>query len=712
MSVRFRTVCATRLLLLLLLLLPAAAQAQFNYSYNSDGTITITGYTGSGGAVTIPSTINGVPVTIIGDSAFRFLSSLTSVRIPDSVTSIGGDLGGGAFGYCSNLTNAMIGNSVTIIGDNTFHSCTSLTSVTIGKSVTIIGTYAFGGCTSLTSVIIPDSVTSIGSEAFTGCYGLTNATIGNSVTSIGSFAFGGGCIGLTSVSIPDSVTSIGGGAFTGCTGLTSVTIPDSVTSMGDQAFEGCTSLTNATIGNSVISIGDVVFAGCTGLTRVAIPNSVTSIGNGAFVACTSLTNATIGNSVASIGSNAFNDCTSLIGVHFLGSAPSGGSDSSIFASDNNATVYYSPCTTGWGTTFGGRPTAPDQSLVTVTVTANPSPGGSVTGSGRYWVCSSQQISANANSGWAFTGWSDGSTDNPRTITVPAGGATYTASFSQTAVIAVQASPSTGGSVGGTGTYLVGTNVQISAGANSCWTFTSWNDGNAQNPRTITVPAGGALYTANFQQASGTITVEVNPANGGIANGGGSYPCGSSQQISASANSGWTFTGWGDGNSSNPRTITVPSGGATYVATFFANLTVTKLQTTLNFVKNNADSCTVKGTFNLPESYSFVGKTVTLDIGGAQVSFALGSRGSGMSGMSLFNKPTFNKKTGLWTINATLKNGSWQTVWADYSMISSNIPKPGVLVVNFPVRLVLDTETFIGTTNLHYTATAGKSGTAK
>ena len=95
-----------------------------------------------------------------------------------------------------------------------------------------------------------------------------------------------------------------------------------------------------------------------------------------------------------------------------------------------------------------------------------------------------------------------------------------------------------------------------------------------------------------------------------------------------------------------------------------------------------------------------------------MSFTLGSKGSGRNGLSTFSKPTYNKKTGLWTFNATLKNGSWQTPWADYSMINSNIPKPGVLVTNFPVILLLDTEAFMGTTNLHYTAKQGKSGTAK
>jgi hypothetical protein len=143
------------------------------------------------------------------------------------------------------------------------------------------------------------------------------------------------------------------------------------------------------------------------------------------------------------------------------------------------------------------------------------------------------------------------------------------------------------------------------------------------------------------------------------------------------------------------------------------LTITKLQAKLNFAKVNADSCTVKGTLYLPANYSFASKTVTLSVGDVEMPFTLGSKGSGLNGVSTFSKPTYNKKTGRWTFSAALKNGSWQSSWAEYSMINSNIPKPGVLVTNFPVILVVDTEAFMGTvTNLHYTAKWRKSGTVK
>src|SRR6266436_2482748 len=111
-------------LALALLALPAVVQAQFNYTTNN-GAITITGYTGPGGVVTIPDTINGYPVTSIGDAAFYYGSTVTSVTIPTSVTSIGGS----AFFFCTSLTSVTIPNSVTSIGNDTFYYCTNLTSV-------------------------------------------------------------------------------------------------------------------------------------------------------------------------------------------------------------------------------------------------------------------------------------------------------------------------------------------------------------------------------------------------------------------------------------------------------------------------------------------------------------------------------------------------------------------------------------------------------
>ena len=313
--------------------------------YTDVDCIAITGYSGSEKNVEIPASIDGSPVTSIGEYAFYDCTGLAEITIPDSVTRIAYS----AFAGCTGLTEITIPDSVTSIGGDAFVCCTGLTSITIPDSVTSIGGRAFGSCTGLTEITIPNSVTSIGYETFAYCTGLTKITIPNSVTSIGNNAFYD-CTGLTEITIPNSVTSIGSSAFSGCTGLTEITIPDSVTSIFGSAFLGCTGLTaintdvnsnhyssidgvlfskdksclisypigksnkKYTIPDSVTSIGSYAFSGCTGLTSIIIPDSVTSIGYRAFGGCTGLTSITIPASVTSIDDSAFSGCTELTSI--------------------------------------------------------------------------------------------------------------------------------------------------------------------------------------------------------------------------------------------------------------------------------------------------------------------------------------------------------------------------------------------------------------
>ena len=214
------------------------------YVVENDGA-TITASTATG-AVTIPSRLGGYAVKTVGYG----LSSI----FPSSNSSV---------------TSVAIPNSVTSIGRYAFYCRTGLTSVNIPDSVTIIGAAAFAG-TGLTSVNIPDSVTSIGSSVFSGCSGLTSVSIPDSVTIIGVAAFAD-CTRLTSVIIPDNVTIIGSGAFARCPKLTSVIIPNGVTSIWDRAFGYCSGLTNVSIPDSVTSIGDGAFFGCPNLKEVKIP---------------------------------------------------------------------------------------------------------------------------------------------------------------------------------------------------------------------------------------------------------------------------------------------------------------------------------------------------------------------------------------------------------------------------------------------------------
>ena len=159
----------------------AAATNKF-YFYPTTGMIT--GYVGTDTVVVIPSKINGITVETIGHTAFRY-SSVTSVTIPDSVTSIHDS----AFAYCSSLTNISIPNSVTAIGSFAFEGCTKLESITLPSSLLTISEFLFYDCSQLTTIHIPDSVSSIRTYAFYNCGKLETIRIPVSVTSIGSYAF-------------------------------------------------------------------------------------------------------------------------------------------------------------------------------------------------------------------------------------------------------------------------------------------------------------------------------------------------------------------------------------------------------------------------------------------------------------------------------------------------------------------------------------------
>jgi hypothetical protein len=226
-----------------LLSAPPAAQAQFSYATN-DGTITLSGYTGSGGAVLLSNF-----VTSIGSNAFYNCGNLTNVTIPASVTSIGDS----AFFSCSSLASATIPDSVTNIGDLAFCYCFSITNISIGIGVTSIGKGIFYENSSLTSVTIPNTVTSIGEWPFSSCGSLTNVTFG------------------------DSLVGIGVAAFDSCGTLTSVTIPNSVTGIGESAFDSCSSLTNVTIGTGLNYIDMTAFSSCNKLNGVHFAGNLSGV---------------------------------------------------------------------------------------------------------------------------------------------------------------------------------------------------------------------------------------------------------------------------------------------------------------------------------------------------------------------------------------------------------------------------------------------------
>ena len=524
----------------------------------------------------------GNSVTNIRSHAFKGCTGLTAVTLPNAMT----DIGGWAFAYCTGLTEVTIPNAVTYIGSGAFSGCTGLTEVTIPNAVTSIGSRAFSGCTGLTEVTIPNAVTYIGERAFEGCSGLTTVTIGNSVTTIEERAFTS-CSGLTTVIwnarnaeyynglsydspfsncdrltdfvfgeevehipallccelaslknlvIGNSVTSIGISAFDGCSGLTEViwnarNVQD-FQDNSSRPFSGCDRLTDFVFGEEVEHIPDYLCYQLTSLNTIVIPNSVTSIGTNAFSFCSGLKTVTIPNSVTNIGSSAFEDCTELKTVTIGNSVTDIGDEA--FSSCFNLTEVSIPNSV---TSIGDEAFYFCTDLKTVTI------GNSVKSIGdkAFYHCSSlEHVTSKAVTPpqiWAMT-----FDDYAMTLYVPAGckpkyaEAEYWNNFTdirETGVtlhtVTANATDETMGYVIGAGEYPQGSTATLVAVPFGQNYFVRWNDGNTDNPRTITV-TGDMTFTAEFAPAGSAVETLENGERGiyatgrtlHVENGGESY----------------------------------------------------------------------------------------------------------------------------------------------------------------------------------------------
>ena len=351
------------------------------------------------------------------------------------------------------VTNNGTTYSVTSIGEWAFYTCSSLTSITLPNSVTSIGEYAFYQCSSLTSITLPNSIKSIGTDAFLECYGITKTNYLGDIEGWCTIYFSNGSanpmgqshnlyfndILQTDIVIPDNISCINKDAFFRDTCLVSVTIGNGVTTIGGFAFRGCTNLITLSISHSVQSIGKRAFEDCSHLVSVTSMSCTPPYCDYNAFYGTPATKTLIVPDIDTYKNSSewqdFSYFESLIALQMLSSEAHMGTAQVIKNIDCDgaaiisATANYGYHFTQWidgntdnprtitltqDTTFTAE-FAPNQ--YTLTTTTNYAERGTAQGDTIADYLSEIQVSATANYGYHFTQWSDGNTDNPRTISL-------------------------------------------------------------------------------------------------------------------------------------------------------------------------------------------------------------------------------------------------------------------------------------------------------
>lgn len=239
-------------------------------------------------SITIPET-----VTTIAGAAF-WESSLSEITIPTSVTTIGES----AFEN-TNLTEIVIPESVISLGDDVLSLCASLESVTLNNNPTAIPARMVSGCTSLAGMTIPATVTKIGEFAFSECAALEDISLPSGVTEIGRFAFAY-TPELKLLPLPETVTSVGHGVFYQ-SGIEEASLPEAITVIPDGMYQCCASLREFEISNTVTEIEQEAFYWCFALDKITFGENVATIGNKAFMGDKALTSVTSLNTEPPVG---------------------------------------------------------------------------------------------------------------------------------------------------------------------------------------------------------------------------------------------------------------------------------------------------------------------------------------------------------------------------------------------------------------------------
>ena len=227
----------------------------------ADGCVRISGYKKNDSVVEIPETIDGHPVTKIGDGAFKGNTTVQEILLPAGITSIGPY----AFQGCSSLERINIPEGVQEIRGAAFKDCVALQELVLPNTVTYMADEVFKGCAALKQLSIPDSIDKLYAGVFDGCNSLQAVHIPDSIAAIYDYTFRD-CKQLAQIKLPSALALVGEGAFTNCKSLTEIILPDGVKEIEYYAFRGCTKLTKIRIPATAKSIRPDAFNGCKKLT--------------------------------------------------------------------------------------------------------------------------------------------------------------------------------------------------------------------------------------------------------------------------------------------------------------------------------------------------------------------------------------------------------------------------------------------------------------
>lgn len=562
------------------------------------------------GQLLLPSSLQA-----IGAAAFANCVKIGgTLTIPSSVQY----MGSGAFSNCDSILSLVVASTTLPIPSDAFNGCDLLFQVSLGSAAPTIGNSAFRDCVRLSEVSLGSALTAIGSNAFSGCIRLVGPTLPNTLVIIGDSSFHGCSLMGGNLSFPASVTSIGDYAYSAISSITRIemhsVIPPTIyahtfasASASTPLYVPCGAMLNyivadywdgfLTLSESApfmltLQVNDVTMGSAIVLQQPTCNNyqaTIQAVADSGFhflrwsdgitdnprqlllVSDTSLTALFVSdNSYITVSSN----------------IPSWGtvSGAGLYSYGDTALLIASPSSDyhfqRWsdGNTLNPRPVivTQDSHFVAIflsntsilTLISADSTMGTVSGAGTYSYQDLAVITATPYYGYHFTMWNDGVTTNPRTVTISQD-TSFTANFAINLYTVVLGCNTTMGSVNGGGTYVYSDTAILTATASYGYIFAHWSDGNTDNPRTLVVTSDTSI-TALFLPITYQLTVVANDTSLGTVIGGGVFDYNTTVTISATPNTGCHFIQWNDGNTANPRTLTI-THDATYIAQFAVNI---------------------------------------------------------------------------------------------------------------------------------------------